>query len=267
MPTQQQIAEHLDLDQSAVSRFVDKVQLDYRVATIDEIRFAYIRQPLVGRVRCRCDSAAYRPVRGERSAFHHACRAALRCNGEGEGRQADRAAARRRAQRERQTAPVTTLTPDALIDYDINFPDRASFAAVRTKVHDRKSGKKIDLTIPNPDAPPGASAVHTERHPFSSQGAAKAGATSRLATLNRHTSSSRLTMRGRADLSAEKTIALQGFKAGVDGAFLIESVEHTYASRGWLTVVTLNGGNKGKAKVGHRKKPVKKINLVVPAPK
>ncbi|WP_257835009.1 phage late control D family protein [Burkholderia glumae] len=163
--------------------------------------------------------------------------------------------------------PVTTLTPDALIDYDINFPDRASFAAVRTKVHDRKSGKKIDLTIPNPDAPPGASAVHTERHPFSSQEAAKAGAASRLATLNRHTSSSRLTMRGRADLSAEKTIALQGFKAGVDGEFLIESVEHTYASRGWLTVVTLNGGNKGKAKVGHRKKPVKKINLVVPAPK
>ncbi|UVE65233.1 MarR family transcriptional regulator [Burkholderia pyrrocinia] len=43
MPTQQQIAEHLDLDQSAVSRFVDKVRLDYRVASIDEIRVAYIR--------------------------------------------------------------------------------------------------------------------------------------------------------------------------------------------------------------------------------
>lgn len=84
--------------------------------------------------------------------------------------------------------PVVTLTPDALIDYDINFPDRASFAAVRTKVHDRKTGKKIDLTIPNPDAPPGASAVHTERHVFASPEAAKAGATSRLKTLNRHTS-------------------------------------------------------------------------------
>ncbi|WP_196480985.1 MarR family transcriptional regulator [Burkholderia territorii] len=43
MPTQQQIAEHLDLDQSAVSRFVDKVQLDYREATLDAIRIAYIR--------------------------------------------------------------------------------------------------------------------------------------------------------------------------------------------------------------------------------
>lgn len=43
MPTQQQIAEHLDLDQSAVSRFVDKVGLDYRSATIDQIRIAYVR--------------------------------------------------------------------------------------------------------------------------------------------------------------------------------------------------------------------------------
>ncbi|WP_373558452.1 MarR family transcriptional regulator [Burkholderia sp. MSMB2157WGS] len=41
--TQLQIADRLDLDQSAVSRFVDKVQIDYRVASIDEIRVAYIR--------------------------------------------------------------------------------------------------------------------------------------------------------------------------------------------------------------------------------
>ncbi|MDN7889015.1 hypothetical protein QZM93_10405 [Burkholderia cepacia] len=33
-----------------------------------------------------------------------------------------------------------------------------------------------------------------------------------------------------------------------------------------ITVVTLNGGNKGKAKVGHKKKSGKKITLVVPAP-
>ncbi|MCO8588906.1 MarR family transcriptional regulator [Burkholderia multivorans] len=43
MPTQQQIAEHLDLDQSAVSRFVDRARLDYKTASMDEIRVAYIR--------------------------------------------------------------------------------------------------------------------------------------------------------------------------------------------------------------------------------
>lgn len=43
MPTQQQIAEHIDLDQSAVSRFVEKADVDYRSASMDEIRIAYIR--------------------------------------------------------------------------------------------------------------------------------------------------------------------------------------------------------------------------------
>ncbi|RKT98686.1 late control protein [Burkholderia sp. Nafp2/4-1b] len=162
--------------------------------------------------------------------------------------------------------PAVTLTPDMLLDYDIQFPDRASFAAVRAKVHDRKTGKKLDLTIPNPDAPLGASAVHTERHAFASASVAKAAATSRLAKLNRQTATSRLTLRGRADLAAEKTVMLKGFKDGVDGAFLIESVEHSYASRGWITVVMLNGGNAGKAKVGHGKPPTKSVSLVIPAP-
>ncbi|UXU86501.1 hypothetical protein LXM88_15080 [Burkholderia sp. S-53] len=105
---------------------------------------------------------------------------------------------------------VVTLTPGPLVAYDINLPDRARFAAVRTKMRDRKSGKKTDLAIPDPDAPPGASAVHIERHAFASPEAAKAGAKSRLATLDRHTSPSRFTMRGRAALPVEKTIALKG---------------------------------------------------------
>ncbi|RKT98968.1 hypothetical protein C7H84_33975 [Burkholderia sp. Nafp2/4-1b] len=162
--------------------------------------------------------------------------------------------------------PAVTLIPEMLIDYDVQFPDRASFAAVRAKVHDRKTGKKLELTIPNPDAPPGASAVHTERHAFASASVAKAATPSRLVKLNRQTATSRLTLRGRADLAAEKAVMLKGFKDGVDGAFLIESVEHSYTSRGWIMVVTLNGGNAGKAKVGHGKLPTKSVNLVIPAP-
>jgi DNA-binding transcriptional regulator LsrR (DeoR family) len=43
MPTQQQIAEHLDLDQSAVSRMLDKLGVS-PAATLDEVRVAYVRQ-------------------------------------------------------------------------------------------------------------------------------------------------------------------------------------------------------------------------------
>ncbi|MDR6447702.1 phage protein D [Paraburkholderia terricola] len=162
--------------------------------------------------------------------------------------------------------PTITLTPDMLLDYEITFPDRASFVAVRTKVHDAKTGRKIDLTIPNPDAPPGASAVHTERHAFASPEAAKAAANARLQKLNHHTAKSTMTMTGRADFAAEKTVTLKGFKKEADGDFLIESVTNTYAGRSWETQVELNAGNRGKAKVGHGKKKGRKISLVVPAP-
>ncbi|CAM2177671.1 MarR family transcriptional regulator [Burkholderia cepacia] len=43
MLTQQQIADHLDLERSTVSRLVDRLNIDYRTTSIDEIRVAYIR--------------------------------------------------------------------------------------------------------------------------------------------------------------------------------------------------------------------------------
>lgn len=43
MPTQQQIADHLDLNQSEVSRHLEKLGIDWKVATMDEIRVAYLR--------------------------------------------------------------------------------------------------------------------------------------------------------------------------------------------------------------------------------
>ncbi|MDR8058774.1 helix-turn-helix domain-containing protein [Burkholderia cenocepacia] len=43
MLTQQHIADHLDLERSTVSRLVDRLNIDYRTASLDEIRVAYIR--------------------------------------------------------------------------------------------------------------------------------------------------------------------------------------------------------------------------------
>ncbi|WP_082721091.1 MarR family transcriptional regulator [Burkholderia sp. ABCPW 14] len=43
MLTQQQIAEHLDLERSTVSRLVERLDIDYRTASMDEIRTVYLR--------------------------------------------------------------------------------------------------------------------------------------------------------------------------------------------------------------------------------
>lgn len=43
MPTQQVIAEHLDLSQQDVSNWMDRLHIDWRTVSLDEIRVAYIR--------------------------------------------------------------------------------------------------------------------------------------------------------------------------------------------------------------------------------
>lgn len=44
MPTQKSIAEHLDLDQANVSRFLSDSNLDWKVETLDTIRVTYLRR-------------------------------------------------------------------------------------------------------------------------------------------------------------------------------------------------------------------------------
>ena len=44
MLTQQGIAEHLDLSQGQVSRWLDQLGIDWKLASLDEIRVAYIRE-------------------------------------------------------------------------------------------------------------------------------------------------------------------------------------------------------------------------------
>lgn len=42
--TQKKIAEHLDLDQSNVSRFLQQLDFDWHGMTLDEVRIAYVRK-------------------------------------------------------------------------------------------------------------------------------------------------------------------------------------------------------------------------------
>lgn len=92
MPTQQSIAEHLDLDQSAVSRLVDELGIDWKAASIDAIRVAYIR-----RLR---EQAAGRAANGDLQLAAERARLA--------SEQADRVAMLN-ARTKRELAPVALL--------------------------------------------------------------------------------------------------------------------------------------------------------------
>ena len=137
---------------------------------------------------------------------------------------------------------------------------------VAAKHQDKKTGTLSVVSLDNDDVPDGLPAVHTDRHIHPNKTAAESAAKARLAAFNRSTAGVRLEMPGRTDLFAERSINAQGFKVGLDGEYLVDSVEQTYTQAGWSTTVECNGGKKGKAKAKGKKtkkaaKPVKVVSL------
>ncbi|WP_288393578.1 hypothetical protein [uncultured Herbaspirillum sp.] len=84
--------------------------------------------------------------------------------------------------------------------------------------------------------------------------------------MNRQTASGQLELRGRADLAAEKSVELQGFKQEVDGTYLIESVTHQLAGQSWSMSAEISVGKSGKAKAGHTKTPQRTTTVATPSP-
>ena len=125
--------------------------------------------------------------------------------------------------------------------------DKGTHKAVQTRHLDNHTGRQAVVVLNNADAPHDLTPVHTDRHLYPNRAAAEQAAKARLAALNRSTAHLRLEMPGRTDLFVERTLDAQGFKPGLDGAYLIESVEQSFSASGWSTTVECNGGKQGKA--------------------
>ncbi|WP_454863723.1 phage late control D family protein [Pseudomonas hormoni] len=160
---------------------------------------------------------------------------------------------------------VITLTRQDVSRWQFCLGDRNTHGKVATKHQDKKGGKLAVVSLDNDDAPDGLPSVHTDRHIHPNKSAAESAAKARLAAFNRSSAGVRFEMPGRTDLFAERTINAQGFKVGLDGEYLTDSVEQVFTQAGWSTTVECNGGNKGKAKAKGKKKkevmPVKVVSL------
>lgn len=134
--------------------------------------------------------------------------------------------------------------------------------AVKAAYADKK-GKLVTVQLDNEDDTSGLPPVHTDRHIHANKSAAEAAVKARLAGFNRSTAGVRFDMPGRTDLFAEREIDAQGFKVGLDGNYLVDSVEQVFTQAGWSTTVECNGGRKGKASAKGKKpkKPVKVIQI------
>jgi len=158
---------------------------------------------------------------------------------------------------------VVTISRADVSRYSFRLGDRSTQKAVKTQHQDKATGKLNVVELGNDDAPAGLPGVHTDRHIYPNKSAAEQAAKARLAAFNRSTAAVRLEMVGRTDLFAERTINAQGFKNGLDGEYLVDSVEQVFTASGWTTTVECNGGKKGKATAkGKKKKETKPLRTV-----
>lgn len=166
-----------------------------------------------------------------------------------------------------KTFSAVTVTRPDVSRYSFRLGDRSAQKAVKTQHQDKKSGVLKVVELSNDEAPEGLPAVHTDRHIYPDKTAAEQAAKARLAAFNRSTAGVRLEMVGRADLFAERTVNVQGFKSGLDGEYLVDSVEQVFTASGWSTTVECNGGKKGKAKAkGKKQKQTQSLRTVDVAP-
>ncbi|MET3051021.1 contractile injection system protein, VgrG/Pvc8 family [Pseudomonas alkylphenolica] len=149
-----------------------------------------------------------------------------------------------------------TISRGDVSRWQIRLADKGTHKAVQTRHQDPKSGALKVVELGNDAAPEGLQPVHSDRHIYPNKAAAEQAAKARLAAFNRSTASVRLDMAGRTDLFAERLIIAQGFKQGLDGEYLIESVEQQFSASGWTTSIECNGGKQGKAK--RKGKPVRR---------
>lgn len=162
---------------------------------------------------------------------------------------------------------VVTISRADVSRYSFRLGDRSTQKAVKTQHQDKATGALKVVELSNEDAPDGLPGVHTDRHIYPNKSAAEQAAKARLAAFNRSTAAVRLEMVGRTDPFAERTINAQGFKNGLDGVYLVDSVEQLFSPAGWSTTVECNGGKKGKATAkGKKKKETKPLRTVDVSP-
>lgn len=142
---------------------------------------------------------------------------------------------------------VVSLAISDVRRWKFHLQDRSTVKAVQTRHQDPATGQQKTVEKENENKPEDVSAVFIDRHIYPNKSAADQAAKARLEAFKRSTATVYLEMAGRTDLFAERMLHVQGFKDGLDGEYLIDTVTQTFTASGWDTTVQCNGTNQGKS--------------------
>lgn len=154
-----------------------------------------------------------------------------------------------------KTLPKVTIQKKECSRYQFRLGDDSVKEATKAAYKDGDGNLKT-VQVGN-DGLDSQAPIHTDRHIHPNQSAAEAAAKARLEGFNRSQADVRLEMVGRTDLFAETPIDAVGFKKGLDGEYLADTVTQDWNASGWVTTVECNAGNKG----GKKDKPLKVIEV------
>lgn len=142
--------------------------------------------------------------------------------------------------------PVIALTPEEVTKVSVTIADRGKYKSVQAEYQDQAAGKREKCTAG--DGEP----KYVMRRQFPDRETCQKAADAKMKALLRGERTIQVTMPGDVRVSPECQLWLQGFRAGIDGKWLIKTVTHTVNGNGYSCQVSGEAPNakkdKGKSK-------------------
>lgn len=131
-----------------------------------------------------------------------------------------------------QAMPTIVLTPKDVTSWNVSYTNKSKFKAVETRWHDRDAATTLSVKT-SAEKP-----LYQGTQTYANRIAAEIAAAALLKKFSRSNSKLSLNLTGNMKLSAERRIELRGFRQGVDGIWVCESVSHEYSNSGFTTRVS-----------------------------
>lgn len=130
-----------------------------------------------------------------------------------------------------EAMPAVTLAPGDVTNYRVTLSKRENSGSVVAAWHETKKAKRNTVTVGKGEP------VTRLRQQYANEDMARAAATAEFDKRARQLRKLSLTLPGRSDLAAEAPLTLAGFRAGVDGEWLIISVDHSLDNAGYICTI------------------------------